>query len=305
MYKRINLLLSLLKEKQKTDALSEIEAIQYFNDDEIFKKLYALVSKNNFDEAIQICKDYLKNIQKPDYQENIDIIGLQTTYQMLHTQYLVLNSQKLEAEKLIAQFRVRYYKELGFLISDILRKRVEIFASIRDTNPDANYEYEKTQQQYTNFNKNWKHVPKENQGNITEEERQRLIVAYRKASKLCHPDAVIEEQKDAAAEIFVKLNKAYFENDVSTVESILQQLEQGLLVPDQIAYNDKKALKARIAKLKREIDDLKKDFSIIKDSQTYQFIARLENWDEYFQKTRIQLEKELEELKNYEQTIKH
>ncbi len=305
MYKRINVLLSLLKEKQKADALSEIEAIQYFNDDDIFKKLYTLISMNNFDEAIQICNEYLKNIQKPDFHDNIDIIGLQTTYQMLHTQYLVLNSQKLEAEKLIAQFRVRYYKELGFLISDILRKRVEIFASIRDTNPDANYEYEKTQQQYNNFNKNWEHVPKENQGNISEEERQRLIIAYRKASKLCHPDAVIEEQKDAAAEIFVKLNKAYFENDVSTVESILQQLEHGLLVPDQIAYNDKKALKARIAKLKQEIDDLKKDFSIIKDSQTYQFIARLENWDEYFQNTRKQLEKELEELYHYEQAIKH
>lgn len=301
MHKRLQTIIQLLENKNFSEALEESEALLFFHPSQEMEKLIAFIKKAEYQKAIELCYAIKTKNDIPDYVDNIDITGLQTTYQMLQTQFLVLTTQKTEADKLITQFRIRYYQELGFIISDILKQRLKLFQSIRDSNPDAHYEYQKTQEQYEQFSKNWENVPKQKEGNLSEELRQRLLFAFRKASKLCHPDTVKDELKNKAAEIFVQLNKAYFNNDVETVEAILQQLESGILQCEQKAINDKKALQAKITKLKHDVEILKNDYMQITQSQTYQFISKLEDWDAYFAETKSKLEKELNELMHYEQ----
>jgi len=301
MHKRLQTIIQLLENKNLSAAIEESEALFFFHPSHEIENLMELIKKAEYKKAIEFCGSIKTQNDIPDHIDNIDITGLQTTYQMLQTQFLVLTTQKTEADKLITQFRIRYYQELGFIISDILKERLKLFQSIRDSNPDARYEHEKTQEQYEQFSKNWENIPKQREGNLSEELRQRLQFAFRKASKLCHPDAVEEEVKGQAAEIFVQLNKAYFDNDVETVEAILQQLESGILQADHEAINDKKALQAKITKLKHDVGILKNDYIQVTQSQTYQFISKLEDWDNYFAETKIKLEKELEELKHYEQ----
>jgi len=212
---------------------------------------------------------------------------------------LVLTNQKIEAEKLIAQFRIRYYQELGFIISDILKERLKLYEKIRDKNPDEQYEYEKTKEQYHKFFQQWEQVPKEQVSNVSEELRHKLISLYRKASKLCHPDIVDESKKEEASKIFVKINKAYIENDIETIEQIIEQLEKGLLIPDKETRNSAKILQAKILQLNEEIRSLKKEIEDLRNSSAYLFIVKLENWDKYFSETKDKLLKELEELKLY------
>jgi len=301
MYKRLQTILHLLDAHQYSEALEEVDSLLFFQDNTEIQKLYEFIKKANYSEAKMYCQTLINKQEKPDHTDNFDLVGLQTTYQMLKTQFLVLTTQKTEADKILTQFRIRYYQELGFLISEILQKRIKIFESIRDSNPDAQYEHEKTKQQYAQFSKNWEQVPHEHIGNISEEIKQRLQFAFRKASKLCHPDAVSEENKSQAAEIFVQLNKAYFENDVDTVENILQQLENGILEATTSHIDTKKSLKAKISKLKHDIGLLTNEYQSLTQSPTYQFIIKLEDWDRYFNETKQKLEKELEELKEYGQ----
>lgn len=301
MYKRLQTICQLLEKRDQTAAVEEAEALFFFHPLAEIETLIKLIKKAEYHKAIEYCLSIKSKHKTPDHIDNIDITGLQTTYQMLHTQFLVLTTQKTEADKLITQFRIHYYQELGFIISNILKERLKLFESIRDSNPDARYEHEKTQQHYKQFNKNWKNVPKQKQGNISEELKLRLQSAFRKASKRCHPDAVKEDVRDKAAEIFVQLNKAYFNNDLETVEAILQQLDNGILQSDYEAINNKKFLQAKITKLKRDVEILKNEYLQITQSQTYQFISKLDDWENYFAETKAKLEKELEELKHYEQ----
>ncbi len=289
----------LLESKHFKEAEELVDSIEYFSDSKIIQNLKKAIQQQKTNLSLTLIEQISKNLYKPETYENIDIVGLQTTYQLLKTQLLVLTNQKTEAEKLIAQFRIRYYKELGFLISEILTERLKLYENIRDKNPDQEFEFQKTQEQYEKFYQQWEHIPKESKTNIDEETRHRLTFAYRKASKLCHPDLVDEQIKETAAKIFVQLNKAYIENDVETVEQILHQLENGLLEPEETIMKEQKKLSTKINQLKNEIMLLKKELESIQDSSTYSFIARLENWDDYFAQNREKLMIELNELKNY------
>ncbi len=299
MTRLLQQLKKLIIENKTTEALDFIKSHSIFSESEQLDLVVSFLREKKIDAALQVINDLIEQQVHPETYDNTDITGLQTTYQLLKTQLLVLSNQKAEAEKLISQFRIRYYQELGFLISEILTKRLNLFQQLKDSNPDNEFEYEKTNEQHKKFSKQWEQVPKEARGNIDEETRQKLTFAYRKASKLCHPDLVDESVKEKAAKIFVELYKAYINNDLSTVEQILHQLEQGLLEPEHFVYNNHKALQAKITQLRNDITLLKKEIESLHSSTTYTFITKLENWDKYFIETKEKLTAELEELKKY------
>ena len=56
-------------------------------------------------------------------------------------------------------------------------------------------------------------------------------------------------------------------------------------------------MKAAIAKLKRQINILETEIITIKESDTFKTIISIEDWDDYFQRTKEKLQRELEELK--------
>ncbi len=51
-----------------------------------------------------------------------------------------------------------------------------------------------------------------------------------------------------------------------------------------------------IAKLKRQIKVLETEIISIKESETFKTIISIEDWDDYFQKTKEKLQRELEDL---------
>jgi hypothetical protein len=55
--------------------------------------------------------------------------------------------------------------------------------------------------------------------------------------------------------------------------------------------------------LKDEITLLISELNNLKNSETYNFISKLNNWDEYFNETKKKLQDELNELKKYAESI--
>ncbi|WPC10981.1 hypothetical protein LEQ04_09985 [Riemerella anatipestifer] len=55
-------------------------------------------------------------------------------------------------------------------------------------------------------------------------------------------------------------------------------------------------MKVAIAKLKRQIKVLETEIISIKESETFKTIISIEDWDDYFQKTKEKLQRELEDL---------
>lgn len=124
-------------------------------------------------------------------------------------------------------------------------------------------------------------------------------MAYRKASKLCHPDVINADQKELADHLFAELNSAYAKNDLQKVREILANLERGdYFLSKSDAIYEKKLLKTEIEKLRIRINQLKDQIQIIRNSEAYITIANIDDWGAYFKLTKQTFSNQLRELEH-------
>ena len=103
--------------------------------------------------------------------------------------------------------------------------------------------------------------------------------------------------KDIAQEIFIKLNEAYKKNDVDEVKRVLSELKQGMFKPRSETVCESDQLKIIIKTLKHKIKNLEDEIFIIKDSEDYQTISSIDDWNSYFEDVKAQLIEEIDYLK--------
>ena len=133
---------------------------------------------------------------------------------------------------------------------------------------------------------------------INEIDAQTLKRNYRKASKLCHPDSVTENQKAQAEAIFIKLKNAYDKNDLQTVTEILEYLENGKSLHNKHeTISEKSQLQAEILHLSQELQILLQNIHSLKNSNTYQEVSEITDFEAYFETVREELHKEIEKMR--------
>jgi hypothetical protein len=92
------------------------------------------------------------------------------------------------------------------------------------------------------------------------------------------------------------LKDAYDHNDLQKVTEILTNLERGIFTARSAEVSEKTTLRARIIQLRRRREEVERALVALKQSDTYQNVSKIDNWDEYFAATKERLEKEWEKL---------
>jgi hypothetical protein len=167
-------------------------------------------------------------------------------------------------------------------------------------NEDIKNQYEEAKTHYKQYENEYENVKKAQKENIklNDEEKIELKKLYKKAAKLCHPDIVPDELKEKAHKIMQELNEAYSKQDLNKIKSILASLETtgfGLLVVSD-SIDDKEILRAKIEEFKENISNLEEEIEDIKLDDTFVTISELDNWDEYFEDLRNELQTKKEKL---------
>ena len=163
---------------------------------------------------------------------------------------------------------------------------------------ETTHEYEEAKKEYEEFRYEHEELKKEDLFDLSEEEKAELKRAYRKASKLCHPDIVTGELQEQAQRVFIELNDAYSKKDLQKVKEILLSLDNGNgfdIASDTIT--DKTLLRSKIANLRNTITTVEQEIEEIKSDESFGIIDEIEDWDVYFEDIKEQLEEELEVLK--------
>lgn len=278
----------ILEDDEDIERESRKLSVYQFQQD-IYQIIRAL-SQNAFSQAVELIDEFIKRNHQIVVYGEVDIAALKLEIRHLEHQFNAYDDEKTELEKTLTLFQHRHTKELGQYISRLLHLRKLKFVWDDEKFAEAEQDEREYHQQLEEEN------AKEIQ-TLSEDDQKALKRAYKKASILCHPDKVAEEMKEDATETFTKLKQAYEENNLDLVQEILDDLEQGKFFKSRTAsISEKEKLQLEIQRLREKIQVLEAEIYAIKESEEYQTISEIEDWDEYFDRIREQLKDEIERI---------
>jgi hypothetical protein len=289
--KRIELIKSLISLEEEGIIAEQIIKLEEFQSNEKINELIILLKQKSYGEAIKQIEIFITLHKQLTFWKDPEIDALKLEAKALEVEINNLSDNKADLEKIVHEFGIRHNQELGNLIIKILQFRRE--------NAKGTAQEEETEQDYNSYHEEFESSKHNEVAILTEEEQSELKNKYRKASKLCHPDLVSDEQKELATKVFAELSNAYEKNDLVKINEILKNLENGkFFIAKSDAINEKELLKTEIEKLRLRIKELKEQIQTITESSTYETIISIDNWDEYFSNVKKELSSQLNDLEN-------
>ena len=247
------------------------------------------LQQHSFETAITLIDQFIKNHHALVIYNDIDVSALKLEIRQLEHQLNAYDNEKIELEQLLSEFHHKHTSELGSFIKQLLYLR-------KISTEDNPQEYAEAVQDEQDYNKHIKTELEKTIYELNNDERIDLKKAYRQASQICHPDRVNEEMKGIAEELFIQLNEAYRKNDLAEVKRILSELKQGMFKPRSETVSKADQLKFIIQILKHKIEKVEQEIFAIKDSDDYQKISAIDNWNAYFEEIKAQLIEEIDYL---------
>ncbi|MBN8853704.1 MAG: hypothetical protein BGO55_11725 [Sphingobacteriales bacterium 50-39] len=294
LIKRLEVIKSLitLEEESEIDQhLAKLENPDNYSEiDEIVK----FIKDRAYASAVNAIDTFVEQHGQITVYIDPEIDALRLELSSLEVTLNLLSGQKVDLEKLILEFSVRHSKELGALIIKILYcRKNQTFGTPKQ---------QEAEQDYSQYSREYEATMDEQLFQLTTGELNELREKYRRASKLCHPDVVKEEQKELATRMFSELSTAYEKNDLTRVSEILENLEKGIFSSRSDGINQKQLLIVEIQGIRASIASTQREINVIKNSSAYNTISSIVNWDEYFSLTKSKLQKELSELEAREKS---
>jgi hypothetical protein len=288
--KRLEILKNYILLEDIEEINKESSKLQEYDFNSDLKVIIDDVRNEEFASAINKIQNFISKNQQLSIWTDPEIAALKLEIKNLENQLNGYDNEKIELEKLLSEFQHRHTIELGDLILDILKLRKLKFKADKTKYEEAEDDERQYREQVD--------IEKEKKiFDLTDDQKLELKKKFRKASVLCHPDKLADEFMDAAKGIFIDLKHAYDANDLKKVDKILDALEKGNFFKTKSeTVQEKDLLKIAITQLKRQIIILETEIITIKESETFKTIMSLEDWDDYFQRTKEKLQRELDEL---------
>ena len=252
--------------------------------------------RKNYGEAVRLINEFINRFKQLTVFVDTEIAALKLELRSLELQLSSLEDEKAELEKLLHTFEIRHNKELGELILKILKLRKEKLKQESQENPEKEEEYKEAKKDFNDFKNNYSSLKNKKIIELTDEDKRGIKELFRKASKLCHPDKVTEEQKEEAEKIFKELNNAYKQNDLKKVKDILSSLEKGVFLSKSDTVNEKAKLLFFVHQLRVKRDSMEEELNNLKNSETYKTLVGIDSWDEYFANMKSKLNEEFQKI---------
>ena len=315
----LGLKLELKSLEKKLQSLSQ-EKTEYLNDIEEFNTQYNIHLGEITRNILNLKKDILyKQTQKQQklkdkykednqiYQDSKDTIEeIKESIRDLEELLKEIDENDENYEEILRAYN-DLKKELNDLEDDLINQELELKKIREDLDNDIIFkEYEEAKTSYEQFYDEYENI-KEKQSDrleLKDEDIKELKIMWKKACRLCHPDIVTDELKEKANEIMQSLNDAYSRRDINKVKQILLNLENGLVfevLSDKI--DNKEILKSKIEEFRQSIINIQEEIENIKVDDTFKTISNLENWDEYFEKLKNELQAEEIRLENESKVV--
>ena len=289
--KRLELIKSLIALEEESEINNHVSKLREFSADKEVGIIISFLELKAYSQAMPAIETYINQHRQLTTYIDPEIEGLKLEAKSLEAELNSLSEEKADLEKLIHEFGVRHNNELGELILKILR--------FRRKKAKGTPKEEEAEKDYNEYSREYETSKDEKIAELSDKELKELKQKYRKASKLCHPDVVSEEQKELADKLFAELNAAYERNDLQRVREILENLEKGnFFASKSDTITEKQLMKAEIEKMRLRIKELKKQVEEIKESEAFKTVSSISDWDNYFKQAKEKLSEQVKGLEN-------
>lgn len=264
-------------------------------------KILNLCLKKEFSKAVILIQTFTSEFKKISIYNDPEIPALKLEIRSLEYQISSLSDEKTDIEKNIRNFELKYNEELGGLITKILYYKKIVAEKLANEFKNDNQkqkEFEEAKFDYEDFSKSYQDKLNEPKPFVLDEEKQNeLKKNYRKATKLCHPDKVTDEQKELATKIFTDLKNAYDNNNLEKVNQILKDLEKGIFKSQGETINEKEKLNIIRENLILKRKELEEFLLSLKNTDIFKNLLTIKSLDKYFENAKEEFTRILEELK--------
>lgn len=284
------------KLKNQLPQASEDENINAIN------KIIEVTLRQNYGDAVALITKFTHQFKTLTIFLDPEVFALKFEIKALEIQVASLEDERAEMEKKIFAFQVMHDKVLGEILLQILNLKKERLKKQKTKSPEKETDYREAEKDYNDYKGSYEAALKDEILELNPEQLQEITVLFRKASKLCHPDVISDEQKSQAQKVFIELKKAYDKNDLKRVKEIYDDLKRGVFSSIGENVTEKQKLLTIVISLRTKRNDCEITLQQLKENETYQTIIKIPDWDEYFSQKKNELSKVLEEeqtLSNY------
>ncbi len=309
-----SLKLELKALERKLQELNSIKS-EYLNDIDEFNRLYNLRLGDLIESILILQKEILhKKIanqekrkeqlqeEKRIYEETQDTVDeLQENLDEIEKVLREIDEDDEQYDELYAVYE-EIREEIEQLEAELKEQKETIEENEVELEDDELFnEYEDIKKSYEEYHHKYDEIKHKQEDicDITDEEKKELKKLFRKASKLTHPDIVVDEFKQKALEVMQTLNDAYSKKDIVKVKKILLSLESGKVFElSSDVIEDVELLKTKVQEYKESIEEFKDEIEEIKKDEAFKIIQTYDDLDEYFNGLRKELEEEKKRLED-------
>lgn len=287
--KRLDIIKNAVAMEEDDLIAMQVQKLEKLSLDEQVQHILALIRAQQFQDVIQLIEQYKHDSSGLTVYEDPQIQGLKLELKLLENRLNELTDTQADLEREINEFNSEYFRRLGGLIEEILKRRADLCSD--------ETEKQQAKQDYEEFERGYQQQLEDAPQTLTPEQLQELKTAYRKASRLCHPDKLADEFKAQGEAFFKELHDAYRRQDLKRVTEILTALETGgSLNAASDSLNNKEALQTKIAALREKIGIFEFNIENLQADDAYQLILSIDDMDGYFSKLELELKAEIKAL---------
>lgn len=267
------------------------------------KEIQAALADHRYAEAVRMIEKLLSNGTRLAQWIDPEITLLEAEFELLSSELADLETEQADLTHQLSRYQAAFHESLGDRLARLLKLRMRKLLRESKINPEKQSTYEQAKKDFEDFEQEQetrREKDARTEWNLSEEEQKELKQMYRRGSKLCHPDLVADEHKDAASRMFMELRKAYEEGDLLRIRHLVERCEAGLF--DSIqgdgdqSERKKQRLRAKIAGIREALDRVRQDIKTIQESNTYQVMIQHPDWQSLFAQQAQLLDQEIEHL---------
>ncbi|HMO16527.1 MAG TPA: hypothetical protein PKA63_01870 [Oligoflexia bacterium] len=288
---------SLLLLSEFKIAVSQLDKLRSEND-QLYYSIKGCIDSNDISGALRLLDEQILSAQAVTVFVDEDLVRLRAEVDVLTSIVSELETDKVVADHLIHAFEAEYQKRLSPLLEKLLKARIyeaeEREAS--EGSEESIREREKLEQEYEEFKQTTQMFSDYERPILNPEDEQELKAIFRRLAKCFHPDKVSDNERENAQRIFMLAKDAFDRRDLPALRDLEQKLPD---LRDQFVSNqekEKESLRVQSVRLSERIEELKAQIATIHSSDVWEKIMKHEDWDDYFDTVRVELQARLDSL---------